>query len=427
MFSNFAIMSDAAPQISTDSNHHVTTIRELLGLPPGGFVTLAQAETAPPKEIPIAAVPKTQREPFPPPPPPPPFHEPVAPLPPAAVAQKAKLPVAAARGAVRFWQSDYVRLPAIFLVSLGVFYVVLNFRAIGSQVGGWFAPPPKNEAAVLGAQKPEYDQWIKKFYVVANDPAVLAANEDADRDGLTNLQEFYLDTNPLLADTDGDGYNDGTEVVRGYNPLYTGPLTPGQKKIVDEHLKDGQIENRIQYHGRPDIAGFIPAASAAGGEEGAVAETIAPRFVLEPAKAGNLSIPKLGTNVAVVWTQDFAKMNDDLKYGVAHHPASVYPGEIGMSSIHGHSSGYPWDGNYKNAFTRLNYLVAGDEVFVTVFAADGEERKYRYIVKSAKVYAKDDEAQFQALAAGSFLNLSTSWPIGTARERYVVTAELAGL
>ncbi len=38
------------------------------------------------------------------------------------------------------------------------------------------------------------------------------ANEDKDRDGLTNLEEFIFKTNPTIADTDSDGLNDGLEV-----------------------------------------------------------------------------------------------------------------------------------------------------------------------------------------------------------------------
>ena len=46
------------------------------------------------------------------------------------------------------------------------------------------------------------------------------AQEDPDRDGLTNLQEFQLGTNPINPDTDGDGLNDGDEV----NKYHTNPL-----------------------------------------------------------------------------------------------------------------------------------------------------------------------------------------------------------
>ncbi|MCX6785399.1 MAG: thrombospondin type 3 repeat-containing protein [Candidatus Komeilibacteria bacterium] len=46
--------------------------------------------------------------------------------------------------------------------------------------------------------------------------------QDCDNDGLSNLQEKNLGTNPQKADSDGDGYSDGDEVKNGYNPLVAG-------------------------------------------------------------------------------------------------------------------------------------------------------------------------------------------------------------
>jgi hypothetical protein len=53
------------------------------------------------------------------------------------------------------------------------------------------------------------------------DPDRPNADEDADSDGLTNLEEFVLHTNPLNPDTDGGGEPDGSEVHRVIptNPL----------------------------------------------------------------------------------------------------------------------------------------------------------------------------------------------------------------
>lgn len=50
-------------------------------------------------------------------------------------------------------------------------------------------------------------------------------NADTDGDGLSDGDEVLIwKTNPLNPDTDGDGYSDGQEVRNGYNPLGPGKL-----------------------------------------------------------------------------------------------------------------------------------------------------------------------------------------------------------
>lgn len=44
-------------------------------------------------------------------------------------------------------------------------------------------------------------------------------NDDPDKDGLTNLDEYKYNTNPTKNDTDGDGYSDGKEIEKGTDPL----------------------------------------------------------------------------------------------------------------------------------------------------------------------------------------------------------------
>jgi hypothetical protein len=78
--------------------------------------------------------------------------------------------------------------------------------------------------------------WWENQYTPTLNPNVADASEDTDADGLTNLQEFQrtfpstpgavIRTNPTVADTDGDGVNDGAEVNRtaGGNPAPTNPL-----------------------------------------------------------------------------------------------------------------------------------------------------------------------------------------------------------
>ncbi len=54
--------------------------------------------------------------------------------------------------------------------------------------------------------------------IVPNASVISVANEDADEDGLTTLEEKQYRTDPENPDTDGDGYNDGDEVAAGFDP-----------------------------------------------------------------------------------------------------------------------------------------------------------------------------------------------------------------
>ena len=56
---------------------------------------------------------------------------------------------------------------------------------------------------------------------------------DADSDGLPDVVESVIGTNPLLFDTDGDGISDGAEIEQGTNPLDGRPVRTGVLAAVD--------------------------------------------------------------------------------------------------------------------------------------------------------------------------------------------------
>lgn len=70
---------------------------------------------------------------------------------------------------------------------------------------------------------------IRDFYdpLAKNKPWV---STDADKDGLDDRLEFLFKSNPLVTDTDGDGFDDGKEIAAGFSPT-SNSTVPLQKRI----------------------------------------------------------------------------------------------------------------------------------------------------------------------------------------------------
>ena len=315
-------------------------------------------------------------------------------------------------------QKDYVKYPLIFIISFGIFYVALNFGAFFAKFNAAIAPDPEpvaqNEGQVLGITTPEFTAWIGKYFFYANDSDSLSPNNDYDKDGLTNYQEFLLGTNPAKDDTDNDNFSDGQEILNGYNPLYDGKLRPAQEEIIkDWDLR--VVNNRISYNAVSKLS------------QGPAKPSDLPLINYNLDEPAELSIPKLGVKAPVIWSRSPETFDDDLNRGLIHFPGTSFPGQVGVTYISGHSSNYAWrKSDYSYVFTRLNELNSGDEFFVTVSRVDGEKITLRYVVFEANKYKPDDQAQFTASGDDSIVNLSTCWPIGSISERYVVSARLTG-
>ena len=69
------------------------------------------------------------------------------------------------------------------------------------------------------------DAWKIKYHLAPLDPNV--ANEDPDRDGLTNADEYAAGTDPMNWDSDGDYLPDGQDMA----PLVPSPYDPGNVRI----------------------------------------------------------------------------------------------------------------------------------------------------------------------------------------------------
>ncbi len=110
-----------------------------------------------------------------------------------------------------------------------------------------------------------------------------------------------------------------------------------------------------------------------------------------------------------------------LRDGVVHYPDTAPVGQKGNTYIFGHSSDFALSqGDYKTVFALLPNIELGAEIMVT----DENGKVFRYKVYDKFVAKKTDTFLLdQNTNNKTILTLQTSYPIGTALQRYIVRAE----
>ncbi len=234
----------------------------------------------------------------------------------------------------------------------------------GQEVSGGYSPVGDGKLDVNANGLP--DLWEEAYELHTEED--VSGDVDTDRDGLSNHGEYLYGTHPRVPDTDGDGYSDGREVGKGYDPDQLGDI-------------------RARYH---------------------------------------IVIDKINIDAPVILSQDATEemLQRDLQGGVIHYPGMAIPGRRGNSYIAGHSSNYSWSaGSYNTIFRDLNQVVPGDRILVSEVLASGREVRHVYEVSLSEEVEADD-ARIFADSQSSVLTLTTCWPLGTADRRIMVKAYL---
>ena len=118
---------------------------------------------------------------------------------------------------------------------------------------------------------------------------------------------------------------------------------------------------------------------------------------------------------------DIKTLKAALDKGVAHYPYSPYPGENGNVFLFGHSSNKPVEKNpARTVFTELNKIEPGEKIEIETVSWLIE-----YRVTSVKIL-KPDQTEIYLAGDKPKLTLSTCWPVGDARNRFIVEAEFVG-
>ena len=140
-----------------------------------------------------------------------------------------------------------------------------------------------------------------------------------------------------------------------------------------------------------------------------------------------LYIPRINKNVPLVtvpqhqnWNQLEQNIQSGLQGGVVVHPVSHTPGNFGNFFLTGHSSYYAWDkGRFKDVFALLHEVKVGDLVEVY-----WEGKKYVYKIKAEEVVSPTAVEVLNQPKDKFLLTLMTCTPVGTNKNRLILTGEL---
>jgi hypothetical protein len=130
------------------------------------------------------------------------------------------------------------------------------------------------------------DAWEITHALNPKDPS--DASQDLDNDGLSNLEEFLAGTNPQLADTDGSGEADGSEVSGGKDPL-----SPGDDEVEPLVSKFifGSAKAAILLGGDFDLSEIDAQLTLASVTQPPPSPSPPPRTLLTKMKPGLYTVP----------------------------------------------------------------------------------------------------------------------------------------
>lgn len=137
-----------------------------------------------------------------------------------------------------------------------------------------------------------------------------------------------------------------------------------------------------------------------------------------------LIIPKINVDAPAVYdiATDPETQKIAMRDGVAHFPipgANSHPGEIGNTVLSGHSSNDVFaPGDYKYIFAQLHKVVEGDTIY-----AHYNSVRYTYVVTRTEVVWPNEVSKLVYPTDKPVMTLITCTPIGTGKQRLLVTAE----
>jgi sortase (surface protein transpeptidase) len=297
----------------------------------------------------------------------------------------------------------------------GVYNLVLDLPGINQVLGA-------KATASSSQMAKDYETWV-----TANTPDKFdrAATNDSDQDGLTNIEEFQLKSNPQESSTQKNNLSDGESLLEGRDPSNGKTFNLYDKTVLakyDAVVSRQAINLRLQMMALKNQPKTSQQKTSQNLNQ-------LPSSTVDTSKNGILTVEKINqTNLPIVWTKNVSAedIDKEMQNGATHLPQTSLPGQTGNAVISANSSDYPWkNGDYKFVFSKLDDLVPLDKISVNATMKDGSKKTFNYLVKSKNIYKPLDSQQFQSVDE-SELSLSTIWPNGLDDQVLQVRAVLIG-
>lgn len=111
-----------------------------------------------------------------------------------------------------------------------------------------------------------------------------------------------------------------------------------------------------------------------------------------------------------------------LTSGAALYPNGIQPGHLGNVFIAAHSTGEPWKGKYRFAFSKINELESGHLIHL-----DYKGTRYTYRVFKSELVKPTNEYRVQSDRPRPTVTLMACWPLWSTSQRMLVWGELANI
>lgn len=170
------------------------------------------------------------------------------------------------------------------------------------------------------------------------------------------------------------------------------------------------------------IAAYVSPGESPAGEIEAVDPTVT---LTKVSSENKLIISKLNVDVPINFGISTSEVMEAMNHGVAHYRingASAYPGEVGNFVVMGHSAGDIYSSNqYKFIFSGLERLEVGDIMYVHYNSV-----RYTYKMVGSEIIWPTEVSKLVIDTDKPMMTLVTCWPLGTSRQRLLISAEQIG-